>query len=196
LQVEEALSALPKTIDKKDFGKSMGYSLLATVSGKSLPPQLANYASGGGNAAQTSSNLYGRTGGSHNFFAKPSLAKAANVNKPPAGAPVLPGWGATSPTSAKSNASASPIASPNAAAAAAAAASSSPSPSPSPTASAAASSLVAAGASSSIGSGAPLTVSTGKCLVSTCMSKRVKNGYCLPCLEASEKRRQAIFGDA
>jgi hypothetical protein len=103
-EVEEALAELPKELSKRDFGKSMGYSLLATVSGKPLPPQLQNYASGSGNAASVSTSMY--RGSSSNFYAKPSEARKANpgaafspTNRPPPGQTTLPGWGAASPKS-------------------------------------------------------------------------------------------------
>jgi len=180
-EVEEALAELPKTIDKKEFGKSMGYSLLATVSGKPLPPQLQNYASG--NAAAVSSSLY--RGSSQNFYSKPSEARKANpgaafsANRPPAGQPTLPGWGASSP---KSGGSASPPAS-------------SPSSAsyPSPSQAAAAYKAACAAASPKSGSDSGLTVATGKCLVGTCDNRRVKNGYCQPCLTASAERREKVF---
>ena len=236
-EVEEALHALPKTIEKKDFGKSMvtthtnntqrdaggrrmrnckspthcrgapltsilvafwlccvrqGYSLLATVSGKALPAQLKNYG-GGGNAAETSNNLY-KGGSMSNFYAKPSDAKRDNINKPQAGAPPgLPGWGATSPKNTGTT-SGSPLSSN---AAASPTATSSPASAPSPTDAATASALAASSSSSSsfgsAGRPAPLSVANGKCLVASCPRKRFKNGYCVDCLQASAQRREAVF---
>lgn len=176
--------------------RMQGYSLLATVSGKSLPSQLKNY-SGGGNAAETSSSLF-KGGSMSNFYAKPSDAKRDNMNRPQVGSPPgLPGWGATSPK----NAGAPPSA---------AAAASSPTPTPttpasspasavlSPTDAAAASALAASSSSSSSSFGsagrpAPLSVANGKCLVSSCTRRRFKNGYCVDCLQASAQRREAVF---
>jgi hypothetical protein len=181
-EVEEALQALPKQLDKKDFGKSMGYSLLATVSGKALPPQLSKYAAG--NAASTSTSLF--RGGQFNIHSKPSEAKQANkpsgmnVNRPPAGQGILPGFGGAA--AAKS----SPT---NSASAAAAASPTSPSSS-----SASSSNGRAANGASGPTHVRRLSVSTGKCLVATCENKRVKMGYCQPCLTASEARRAAIAG--
>ena len=183
-EVEEALQALPKTLDKKEFGKSMGYSLLATVSGKELPPQLRNYAAG--NAPSVSTSLF--RGGQFNIHSKPSEAKAANkfnVNKPSAPGQVLPGFGSAA---AKVN--------PNATSSSSSFSSSKTSSSNSSSNVSVSSGIAAfggSGATSANGHGRRLSVSNGKCLVAGCENKRVKNGYCASCLETSSARREAIF---